>query len=683
MNTKSILTNIIIGAAFLTLLLPLFVAKDLFFPFITGKAFGFRILTEIIFFSWLYLAAIYPEYRPRKSLILFAVGLLLFAGIWGTVFGVNPYRSFWSNFERMEGLIGHLHFFAFFISLTSTFLVRGIWEKFLKASIFTSVIVALYALTQIFGDTVINQGSRVDATFGNSAYLAIYTVFHFFLALFFLAREKSKSFKVTYGVIALLNVFILYFTATRGAILGLIGGMVATALLILLFDRENKIIRRASFIVVLSAIVIIGAFFLFKGADFVKESSVLSRFADISLTEQTVESRFIVWNIAMQGFLERPITGWGFDNFSQVFNKYYDPELWRQEQWFDRAHNVVFDWGIRAGILGFFAYGFLFIAAIYTIWKKIEDFDVPEKSILTGLLLAYLFHNLFVFDNTVSYIIFFAFLGYLGALSGSDSGDQKILEGDGNKKLLAGGLLLVFVFTFYFGNLKPIYGANTLLNAVNPVNSLDDRITHFDDLADLKTFALGESAEQASQLATSLRTADVGSEDKQKALLSADKIMKLQLEREPENARQHLLLGIMHSRYGLFLDRAEEELVRALELSPKKQHILFELGTFYVNNDEPVKGLSLMKEAFEEDTDYGEARVFYGITALLLGQEELAKSILEPVYGSVAVPDRRFIRLFLDRERYDLAILATQKLMEEDKDFAEEGQRILDSIQGR
>lgn len=49
-----------------TLFLPMIVSSSLFFPFITGKNFGFRIIVEIVLVLWLVLALRDPAYRPKK-----------------------------------------------------------------------------------------------------------------------------------------------------------------------------------------------------------------------------------------------------------------------------------------------------------------------------------------------------------------------------------------------------------------------------------------------------------------------------------------------------------------------------------------------------------------------------------------------------------------------------------------
>src|SRR3989338_949555 len=107
--------------------LSLIVAGTLFFPFITGKNFFFRIMVEIMFFLWVFIACFDKNYRPKKSSILIALAATLFFLILATIFGANPYRSFWSNYERMEGLLGHIHLFLYFLLIASVFKKERDW----------------------------------------------------------------------------------------------------------------------------------------------------------------------------------------------------------------------------------------------------------------------------------------------------------------------------------------------------------------------------------------------------------------------------------------------------------------------------------------------------------------------------------------------------------------------------
>ena len=47
-----------------------------------------------------------------------------------------------------------------------------------------------------------------------------------------------------------------------------------------------------------------------------------------------------------------------------MFAEHYDPRMYKQEPWFDRAHNVFFDWFVAGGVLGLVAYLALYLTPI-------------------------------------------------------------------------------------------------------------------------------------------------------------------------------------------------------------------------------------------------------------------------------------------------------------------------------
>ena len=120
------LSLIVAGNFFANMFLP--GVGDLFFPFITGKNFFFRIVVEILFALWAIAAIFDKKYRPRTSPIFWAVLAIVGVLTLSTIFGENPYRSFWSNYERMEGLVTHLHLLAYFIILICMFKNETDWR---------------------------------------------------------------------------------------------------------------------------------------------------------------------------------------------------------------------------------------------------------------------------------------------------------------------------------------------------------------------------------------------------------------------------------------------------------------------------------------------------------------------------------------------------------------------------
>ena len=129
---NTILRYLLIGGIFLIPFIPFYVAQGMFFPFITGKNFAFRILVELMLGGWFMLAWRDPRYRPRFSWILAAYTLFMGVTIIADLFGENLFRSFWSNFERMDGLVNYLHFFAYFLIISSVLHTERLWQRFFQ-----------------------------------------------------------------------------------------------------------------------------------------------------------------------------------------------------------------------------------------------------------------------------------------------------------------------------------------------------------------------------------------------------------------------------------------------------------------------------------------------------------------------------------------------------------------------
>jgi len=236
----------IIAGIFIVPFIPLYVSKSMFFPFITGKNFAFRILIELLLGGWLMLMWRDLRYRPRFSWILVAYIIFLAITTIADLFGENLFRSFWSNFERMDGLVGYLHFFAYFLIISSVLNTEKLWTRFFQTTLGASVIIAIYSFVQLSGNIVINQGGvRIDATLGNASYLGLYALFHIFIALLLLVQEKKYTYlKFIYGGLAILNLIVLVNTATRGAVMGLIGGVLLSVILVILFEKKHLLLRK-------------------------------------------------------------------------------------------------------------------------------------------------------------------------------------------------------------------------------------------------------------------------------------------------------------------------------------------------------------------------------------------------------------------------------------------------------
>ncbi|MEK7585306.1 MAG: O-antigen ligase family protein [Patescibacteria group bacterium] len=695
MKLNTVLLYTIILGLLSVVITPLIISGSMLFPFISGKAFFFRIVTEIVLVLWLILALRDPAYRPRASWILKSFAALIVVLILATILGVDPYHSFWSNYERMEGLIGHLHLFAYFLVLISIFKTEKLWSVLIGSSLVVNLIVNIYSSLQLLDKIKINQGGvRVDGTLGNAIYLAIYELFGFFILLLIVWRlydrfrsspDAWKKGGMILGLLlALFNLFIIYKTATRGVALGLVLGLLVAAGLFIWRERQDRLARRIAIGCLLVLALFSSSVVVFKDSNFIKQSPVLSRLASISISEGG--PRFMIWQIGWQGFKERPVLGWGPENYMPVFNKYYNPKMYSQEQWFDRSHNIIFDWLVTTGLLGLLVYLSLFVAALYYLWwSPRAGLGVMERSLISGLLVAYLAQNIFVFDNLTSYLLFFGLLGYLhyrvstgGAINESPKAAwaEKTFGPTFTISASSAGIILG-VLALYFLNFKPILAANNLITGLSYNNEGQKKINEgkpqeslpyferglgfFEQVYTYNTFGSMEATEQLINF--TIQTAGQAAiplDLKQAIVNFAHDRIVAELERDPSSARMHVFAGSLYSRIGSY-DEAAKELSLAREISPKKQTILFELGSLYFRVGKTPEALAVFKQAYELDPSFSEAAILYSVTAIISGQIDLAKEVINSTFADGVTVDDRLIGAYFQTNHYDEIVKLWEK----------------------
>ena len=214
--------------------------------------------------------------------------------------------------------------------------------------------------------------------------------------------------KYLLGLIIILDTVILFFTGTRGTMLGLAGGALLTVFLMAILQKSRRI-RMIAVGCLAAIIVIAGVLWAARGAEFVHRVGFLDRLASISLTDATIKARFLNMHIALQGVKERPILGRGQENTrSCSINIMTRLRMYGQEPWFDRVHDVVFDWLIAGGIVGLLAYSrssrlrSTVCGARRASRSVITAFRYSKPVLLPDSWAAYFFHNLTVFDNITS-----------------------------------------------------------------------------------------------------------------------------------------------------------------------------------------------------------------------------------------------------------------------------------------
>lgn len=675
----------LLGGLSLIFFIPFLIADggflpNMFFPFITGKNFVFRILIEVLLGLYIVLALREPKYRPRASLLLWAT--LAFVG-WmalATGLSVDPIKSFWSNFERMDGYVTLLHLFALFVVAGAVVTAEGWWDRLLQISVGSSAIMGVYAMLQLFGQIAIStqSGSRVDSTFGNATYLAVFMLFNVFLTLFLLVRQRRSTMaQVLYGLALVLQVSTIFYTQTRGALLGFLGGLVIAGIYIAWKGTGEWRPWRNIALYGLGALVVLATmFFALRNTSLVQNSPTLQRLASISLADKTTQARFQIWQMAYSGFVEKPIVGWGPENFSYVFNKYYQPSMYSQEQWFDRAHNQFLDWLIAGGIPAFLLYLSLFGLCAVAIVRS-DKLNVPEQAVLLGLLGAYGFNNLLVFGDLMSSVYFFFILAFIHGLSMEGLPRWMFLSksvGDKTIAVVAPIVAVVCLGGVWMLNAPGIVRAQNTLQAVLTQTHVDDgkgglTATPKDPKTNIAEFrvALGQNVwpgtqlggqelmEQILQYAVAGSRSNVDPAIKEELFVLAETTGKEFLLQRKDDARLELFMGSLYSAYGRYPE-AIEYLDMATAHSPAKQQILFEAGVARLNANDIEGALVILKKAFESDTSYNDARIIYVAGLLYAGQGALADQLLTEQFDTVLVDDDRLLKVYTNLKRHDRII---------------------------
>lgn len=639
---------IAIIALFTIPLLPLYVSNSLFFPFITGKGFAFRILVEIALASYVLLALFDRRYRPRFSwtLALFG-GFVLWMAV-ANVFGVNPLKAFWSNFERMDGWVTLIHLLGFFLVASSVLAINKLWRAWWLTFVSIAAFVCAYGLLQITGSAEIHQGgARVDASFGNAIYMAVYLMFAFAITLW-QAIESKGWLRYSLLALALIELVVLFFSASRGAMIGLVGGAGIAALLWLWITYKEEGIKtsktgiRIAVGALVGLVLVTSGLFLARDTSFVQNDPSLARLTSVFSLVSELKVRTTIWSLALQGVAEDPITGWGQEGFNQVFNKYYDPSLYAQEAWFDRAHNAYIDWLVAGGVPALLLFIAFLISAMLALYRDTSA-SKTQRVILVAALVAYAIQALVVFDNLFSYVPLVALLALAHGASSRPIARFEQLSEPSEHALGASAVpavVVVAVLVMWSVNVAPIRAANHLVYAVSPLpGGPEVNVDYFKRALADGSYASQEIREQFVTFAAGLRTQEgVSEEDVAQIALLALEEMGKEIAQSPNDARLRLQYALAYDTVGDH-ENALAQVDAALALSPNKQALIIKRGLALLQLKRNEEALAAFRQAYELDTSFPQVAIAAAVGQMLGGDIPGGKALLSDSLGTTTLDD--------------------------------------------
>lgn len=461
-----------------------------------------------------------------------AAAVLVYSAVFlsSAIFAFDPAVAFWSTYSRGEGVFQLLHYCAFLILLVLLFREARDWELLLTASIVAACVSAAYGFLWPAGvSTSVHpqdlpipddsgfwgrlMGHRFVASIGNSIWAGSYFVFQLgYLAWVMAGRQTIwttfvtvaaglfaaiacwvaiVSFLVlntgtailimTSAAFAFIQVFRRFGNRTADAVLA----VSATALLFFAFLLAGS---RGAFLGFAAAAMLLGLIVLQRARGWRLTVSimggalaaaaglviVISRYAGpvvgrSFLDATSGEYRLRYWRTAWTGFLERPLLGWGPENYTAVHDRYADV-FWAT----DHAHSMLFDALAGAGALGAAALFAIFAACAYVTYRAIRRPSPAHPAvrieIIAALLAAYLVQGLFNFDWLPVTMHFYVALACLIWLTPVDAVAAVKRPATPNWRIArylgAATALIVIAWAAYAGNYLPLVKATAFRQAV-------------------------------------------------------------------------------------------------------------------------------------------------------------------------------------------------------------------------
>ncbi len=585
-----------------------------------------------------------PVFLPLAVLFIFVFFVFL-----SLIFSQDIRFSFFGSPPRSGGFL-NLLFFVIFAALLPYLISGDKWKKIFNVLFAAGILISLLAVVQyfnIFGKIFLSyEGGGTPSFLGNSTFLAIYMLFLTFFAFTLFVQEKDKNKKLlNLGLFCLFG-FTILISGSRAAYLGL---LVSFIFYLLLYPKKIKILKILTACILLSAVFIVIIFNLFP--QIAEKNSLFSMMANRlsikKINQDLAGTRLAAWQITMKAIQDKPLLGWGPENFYIGFEKYFDPVPSNlQKLWWDRPHNVFLEIWASSGIFALIFYIAFWLALLWQLQKLKARQSMPIMAHgLQAMFIGYLAVLFFNFDNFSTYLISFFFIGYSFFLLFNQTEEHRITFLPPQKHILQKKPIAIFimalVFLFlWFWNIKPLY--------------LNEKIAYISNLASSKNcqqalkLADNENWDKAGILKSyaSLKYADVvlkcASAYPDKEIFYSKKalsFLKTASKYQPNWSRTWLFMGSLTNIVAAkendlegqkkLLAEARGYLETGIKLSPKRQEFLTEME----KNEILAKDYQAMKKTAEDciniDSNQAVCYWYLGVAEIFLGDQINGKKHIE------------------------------------------------------
>jgi tetratricopeptide (TPR) repeat protein len=403
-------------------------------------------------------------------------------------------------------------------------------------------------------------------------------------------------------------------------------------------------------VVGIAFVVVVGILFAFRSTTFVQRILAVGRAVNTSWTDFKSSPRYIAWQIAIKAWKEKPVFGWGPNNYYFAFNKYYDPRSLNfgyGETWFDNAHNIIVNTMAVQGTVGIIAYLGIFGTTFFCLVRAYRRQLIDRHIFIIGgaFLVAHLVQNVTVFENITSYLYFFFWLAFLNRLSTvvqpvSVREDRKL---GGGSYAFAGVVVVLGIVIF---NIQPARANRATLRTLRSIQTSPevavedvkqtlaiDYSPHVDDIrTDVTRTITGILTSQNNpDLQPSMRLKD---ETRTAYFDIAYSTLQKNIVLHPLDIRLHFMLTELLQNQALatrnltIMQEAEGIMTHALSMSQDRQQLIFSLSIIKLYLGKNQEALDLLARARTSNPMIGETYWRIAYIQRVMGDFEASKKTI-------------------------------------------------------
>jgi O-antigen ligase len=376
--------------------------------------------------GWWVLVGVSPTHPALRMSPFAVVWVMLVCWLTlATVLSVDSAGAVWGSPGREDGLLVWLAGLSI-LAVASTEPGERDWRLVSTVLVTTAFVVSIFAVAQRFGFDPLSSGAaaargRSSSTLRNPVFLGGYLALVAPICVAWCARIRAGRWKAV-GAIALgLTFAALYFTFSRAAWLGALGGIV---LLIAWAVWRHRRITDVMVVVVIALAIAVTLSVLPHPQTATTETHSLGQDAPtiVDVGSSRNAGRIAIWEIALRMIGDRPWFGVGLDQMGTVFEGYRTARYDAAEgarTYADRAHSDPLHLAVTCGIPAALLFYVLVGIALWRSRRRWLDRseDAFMWAAVTVGVLGYLAQSLVSVTVPGVHTLFLVLLGALAARS--------------------------------------------------------------------------------------------------------------------------------------------------------------------------------------------------------------------------------------------------------------------------